>query len=153
MSRQSAERRAAIKRIVRETRVRTQADLVRLLEAERFACTQATVSRDIGDLGLRKGPDGAYVLAEDLHLQRMMDELVTNVASARNLVVVRTSAGAAQGVAAAMDAAELERTLGTIAGDDTILIIAEDDDAAEGVLTALRRFDSRDSVAKGEGKQ
>ncbi len=73
-----------------------------------YDCTQATVSRDITDMGLRKQPEGIYVLAEDLHLQRMIAELVTSVAHTNNLALVKTSPGTAQGVAAALDAADLD---------------------------------------------
>ena len=64
-----------------------------------FDCTQATVSRDIADMGLRKLPEGVYVLAEDLHLQRMISELVTSVVRADNLVLVKASPVPAQGSA------------------------------------------------------
>ena len=69
-------RQDAIRDIVRGTSVRTQRALVEELQARGFSCTQATVSRDIADMGLRKLPEGIYVLAEDLHLQRMLSEFV-----------------------------------------------------------------------------
>jgi transcriptional regulator of arginine metabolism len=136
-------RQEAIRTIVRRERVRTQRDLVDHLKAEGFMCTQATVSRDIADMGLRKLPEGVYVLAEDIHLQRMISELVVSVARSQQLVVVKTSAGGGQGVAAALDAAALDQVVGSIAGDDTILIIAADEDAAEAVLSGIEKFRSR----------
>ena len=72
-----------------------------------FDCTQATVSRDIADMGLRKLPEGIYVLAEDLHLQRMVSELVTGVLRTDNLVMIKAQPGTASSIAAAVDAAEL----------------------------------------------
>ena len=72
-------RQDAIRDIVRNKDVRTQRVLVDELRAMGFDCTQATVSRDIADMGLRKLPEGIYVLAEDLHLQRMVSELVLTV--------------------------------------------------------------------------
>jgi transcriptional regulator of arginine metabolism len=133
-------RQEAVKRIVRSTAVRTQRDLVELLRAEGFTCTQATVSRDIADMGVEKLPEGVYVLSEDLHLQRMISELVEEIVRADNLVLVKASAGAAPGVAAALDAADLEGVLGSIAGDDTILMIAADGVAGEALVERLDRY-------------
>ena len=86
-------RQDAIRDIVRNEDVRTQRMLVEELRARGFDCTQATVSRDIADMGLRKLPEGVYVLAEDLHLQRMVSELVTGVNRAENLVLVKAQPG------------------------------------------------------------
>ncbi|MHB1341528.1 MAG: arginine repressor [Coriobacteriia bacterium] len=141
--RKRRERQDAIRKIVRRERVRTQRDLVERLAQHGFDCTQATVSRDIADMGLRKLPEGVYVLAEDLHLQRMISELVTSVVRSGQLVLVKTSAGAGQGVAAALDAAELDEVLGSIAGDDTILIIARSELDAEAVSDSIIKFRGR----------
>ncbi len=135
-------RQEAIRRIVRGERIRTQRDLVERLKVEGFVCTQATVSRDVTDMGLKKLPEGIYVLAEDLHLQRMISELVRNVVSTGNLVLVKASPGTAQGVAAALDAADLVDVLGSIAGDDTILIITSEEAAAERLTESIRKFQS-----------
>jgi transcriptional regulator of arginine metabolism len=136
-------RQEAIRTIVRRERVRTQRDLVEHLKAEGFSCTQATVSRDIADMGLRKLPEGVYVLAEDVHLQRMISELVESVARSQQLVVIKTSAGGGQGVAAAVDAAALDEIVGSIAGDDTILIITTGEDAAQAVVDGIEKFRNR----------
>lgn len=116
-------RQDAIREIVRDKSIKTQRVLVEELEAAGYTCTQATISRDIADMGLRKLPEGVYVLAEDLHLQRMVSELVVSVIRANNIVVVRSQAGTAQGVAAAIDAAGLPDVAGSIAGDDTIMVV------------------------------
>jgi len=116
-------RQDAIREIVRDKSIKTQRALVEELEAAGYTCTQATISRDIADMGLRKLPEGVYVLAEDLHLQRMVSELVVSVIRANNIVVVRSQAGTAQGVAAAIDAAGLPDVAGSIAGDDTIMVV------------------------------
>lgn len=134
------ERQEAIRTIVRAERVRTQRDLVELLKREGFICTQATVSRDVTEMGLKKLPEGVYVLAEDLHLQRMISELVTGVVHTGNLVLVKASPGTAPGVAAALDRAELSDVLGSIAGDDTILIIAQDEEVARALVKAVNKF-------------
>ena len=86
-------RQDAIREIVRSKDVRTQRMLVEELKAFGYDCTQATVSRDIADMGLRKLPEGVYVLAEDLHLQRMVSELVVDVVRADNLVLVKAQPG------------------------------------------------------------
>ena len=133
-------RQDAIRDIVRNKDVRTQRVLVDELRAMGFDCTQATVSRDIADMGLRKLPEGIYVLAEDLHLQRMVSELVTGVLRTDNLVMIKAQPGTASGIAAAVDAAELPDVLGSLAGNDTILVIAqtaEDGDRLEALINKL----------------
>lgn len=133
-------RQDAIRDIVRNKDVRTQRVLVDELRAMGFDCTQATVSRDIADMGLRKLPEGIYVLAEDLHLQRMVSELVTGVLRTDNLVMIKAQPGTASGIAAAIDAAELPDVLGSLAGNDTILVIAqtaEDGERLEALINKL----------------
>lgn len=133
-------RQDAIRDIVRNKDVRTQRVLVDELRAMGFDCTQATVSRDIADMGLRKLPEGIYVLAEDLHLQRMVSELVTGVLRTDNLVMIKAQPGTASGIAAAVDAAELPDLLGSLAGNDTILVIAqtaEDGERLEALINKL----------------
>lgn len=133
-------RQDAIRDIVRNKDVRTQRVLVDELRDMGFDCTQATVSRDIADMGLRKLPEGIYVLAEDLHLQRMVSELVTGVLRTDNLVLIKAQPGTASGIAAAADAAELPDVLGSLAGNDTILVIAqtaEDGERLEALINKL----------------
>lgn len=133
-------RQDAIRDIVRNKDVRTQRVLVDELRAMGFDCTQATVSRDIADMGLRKLPEGIYVLAEDLHLQRMVSELVKGVLRTDNLVMIKAQPGTASGIAAAVDAAELPDVLGSLAGNDTILVIAqtaEDGERLEALINKL----------------
>ena len=138
--RKRLERQDAIRRIVRNERVKTQRALVDLLKAEGFVCTQATISRDITEMSLRKLPEGVYVLAEDLHLQRMVTDLVQDVRRTSNLVLVKASAGTAPGVAAALDGADLEGILGSVAGDDTILVITTGDAEAALLVDTLDKF-------------
>ena len=133
-------RQDAIRDIVRNKDVRTQRVLVDELRAMGFDCTQATVSRDIADMGLRKLPEGIDVLAEDLHLQRMVSELVTGVLRTDNLVMIKAQPGTASGIAAAVAAAELPDVLGSLAGNDTILVIAqtaEDGERLEALINKL----------------
>jgi len=138
--RKRRERQEAIRRIVRGERVRTQRALVDRLEQVGFDCTQATVSRDITEMGLRKLPEGVYVLAEDLHLQRMVRDLVKSVSRSGNLVLVKAQSGTAPGVAAALDAAELDGILGSVSGDDTILVVMDNEDAGERMVETLDKF-------------
>lgn len=140
MAKKRNRRQDAIRDIVRNKDVRTQRVLVDELRSMGFDCTQATVSRDIADMGLRKLPEGIYVLAEDLHLQRMVSELVTGVLRTDNLVMIKAQPGTASGIAAAVDAAELPDVLGSLAGNDTILVIAqtaEDGERLEALINKL----------------
>jgi transcriptional regulator of arginine metabolism len=138
--RKRLERQEIIRRVVRRERIKTQRDLVERLKAFGYVCTQATVSRDITEMGLRKLPAGVYVLAEDLHLQRMMSELVLGAVQSEKLVLVKASPGTAPGVAAALDAAGLEEVLGSIAGDDTVLVIARSDADAAALIDSIDKY-------------
>ena len=126
----STNRQEVIRRLVRAKAIHTQRDLVDELSKAGFDCTQATVSRDIADMGLRKLPEGIYVLAEDLHLQKMVSALVLDVKRSDNMVILKAQPGTAPGIAAAVDAAGLPELVGSIAGNDTLLVVAKDQ--AEG---------------------
>lgn len=134
------QRHQAIRDIVRGEAVLNQRMLVDRLRERGFSCTQATVSRDITEMGLRKQRSGSYVLPEDLHLQSMVNTLVTSIARSDNLVVVKASAGSGQTVGAAIDAAGLPGALGSVAGDDTVLVIGTSSEGAEEFEMALRRL-------------
>lgn len=133
-------RQDAIRKIVRGKTIRTQRGLVDELQAMGYACTQATVSRDIADMGLRKLPEGVYVLAEDLHLQRMLSEFVVCVLRAENLVVVKCQPGTASGVAAAVDDAGLAHALGSVAGNDTVLVVADTTENAKSLQNLIQKL-------------
>lgn len=142
MAKRRTGRQEAIKEIVRYKAVRTQRDLVVELRSAGFSCTQATVSRDIADMGLRKLSDGVYVLAEDLHLQRMVSEFVTAIEGVSNQVVIKTQPGTAPGVAAAIDAADLPDVIGSIAGNDTVLAISRSEDSAGVIVNLIKKLQS-----------
>lgn len=133
-------RQDAIRDIIRSKSIRTQRALVDELEARGFNCTQATVSRDITDMGLRKLPEGIYVLSEDLHLQRMLSEFVNEVLRADNLLLIKCNPGTASGVASAIDGAGLAHTLGTVSGDDTVLVVVESGDHAAHLHTLIEKL-------------
>lgn len=129
MSVSTASRRRAIRRMIEEGTINNQAELVEGLELAGITVTQATVSRDLGAMGVLKN-GGQYrfrrALHADTHLSRTLAEYVVSFASSANLVVLKTPPGAAQVVAAAIDGAQLEGLLGTLAGDDTVLLVAAD---------------------------
>ena len=133
-------RQDTIRDIIRSRSIRTQRSLVDELEQAGFNCTQATVSRDIADMGLRKLPEGIYVLAEDLHLQKMVSELVQEVSRSNNLIVIKTQPGTAPGIAAAVDAADLPEIMGSIAGNDTLLVITYDEEMGSKVEDLINKL-------------
>ncbi len=110
----------------------TQEEMVRRLSQQGLKVTQATLSRDIKELGLVKTADGYAVpgtgaeAAPAPSLSRLLREFVVDVREAQNLLVVKTTPGSAQPVAAALDAESWPEVVGTIAGDDTILVISSD---------------------------
>jgi transcriptional regulator of arginine metabolism len=126
-------RHEAIRQIVRDDAIRTQRDLVQKLRQMGFNCTQATVSRDIADMGLEKLSEGRYALSEDLYLQRMVVDFVLGVESVENQVVINTEASTAPGIGSAIDAAGLTDVIGTIAGYNTVLVICRNTKAAGSV--------------------
>ncbi|MGI6032067.1 MAG: arginine repressor [Coriobacteriales bacterium] len=123
------ERQRLIRTLVRTERVRTQAQLVDALSEQGTDVTQATISRDVSDLGLEKDPAGYYAVPEDLRFNELVAHSATGTRRAGNQVLIFTSPGSANTVAAALDAAARDGVLGSIAGDDTILVITEDDEA------------------------
>jgi transcriptional regulator of arginine metabolism len=129
-------RQRAVLEALRHGPVANQEDLQRALRKRGFKVGQATLSRDIHDLNLSKTGSGyALPQGEDAGLalppvQRLVREFVLDVRPAQNLLVVKTIIGSAQPVAAALDEQEWEELVGTIAGDDTILIVCPDKNAA-----------------------
>jgi transcriptional regulator of arginine metabolism len=129
-------RQQTILRLLAQHAVTNQPQLVQLLAAEGITATQATVSRDLEDLGTIKVrvPGGATVygvpefepdrIAPQDQLRRVLGEWVADVAYSDNLVVLRTPPGCAHVVASALDRGGLEGLLGTVAGDDTLLCVA-----------------------------
>jgi transcriptional regulator of arginine metabolism len=136
-------RHKVIEDVVAKKAVTSQDELRLILTRRGHAVTQATLSRDIHELGLVKTPDGYSFLPEErakghlVSVERLVREFVLDAKAAQNLVVVRTSAGSAQGVAAALDAESWPEVLGTVGGDDTILIVSPD---AKHATTLVRRI-------------
>ena len=126
------DRQRAILALVREGPVETQLDLVKALTERGFSATQATVSRDIQELGLVRTVSGYRAGAP----VSVASELVLSFTQVHFLVVIRTPPGTANLVARVIDESDLQGVVGTVAGDDTIIVVLRDDAAADG----LRRF-------------
>jgi len=147
MSPVTAKRRRRIRKLLGEGSITSQAELVDLLQGEGFPVTQATVSRDLDALGAVKtrNADGSveYTTAAspqelseaEIRLRRAVNDFVDEIVVSGNLVVVRTPPGAAHLVAGAIDAAQVDGVLGTVAGDDTLLVVAS---AASGEEVAAK---------------
>lgn len=133
------QRQHMVTKLIEQRMVHNQAQLVELLATEGITATQATVSRDLDDLGAIKvrvpGGEAAYAIPElpkeqiapEDHLRRVCGDWVVEVAHSANMVVVRTPPGSAHVVASALDRAGLPDVVGTVAGDDTILVVVAED--------------------------
>jgi transcriptional regulator of arginine metabolism len=135
-----ARRRHVIAQLLTDNTVTSQEQLAELLSEEGIEATQATVSRDLEEIGAVKvrvpGMERTvYALAElpkdqvvpTEHLRRVLGEWVVDVASSGNLVVLRTPPGSAHVVASALDRTSVDGVIGTVAGDDTVLVVAAAD--------------------------
>ena len=139
------DRRARIAALVRDRRVHSQWDLQDLLAAEGIAANQATLSRDLRDMGVLKGPEGyelpssaaARETDESTALYSAVHSWLSSAASAGNLVVLKTPVGGASPLAVALDRVNWEDVVGTVAGDDTILVVARSPAAARRVAARL----------------
>jgi transcriptional regulator of arginine metabolism len=140
-------RHKAILNLLDEGPVESQETLQQRLERRGFEVGQATLSRDINELKLVKGRDGyrragesfgpESVLPSVMHLAR---QFVIEMRQAQNLLVVKTTVGSAQPVAAALDASHWPEVVGTIAGDDTVLVIASDSKRAQSLAKRIREL-------------
>jgi transcriptional regulator of arginine metabolism len=143
----TAARRRVIRSIITERPVASQGELVELLAAQGHAVTQATVSRDLQVIGAAKSGNDHYVLtgrtdADEARaaLARAIDEFVEAIRPSGSLVVLHTPPGAAQVVAAAIDNAGVPGVIGSVAGDDTVLVVASEDQTGAGVADALEEI-------------
>jgi transcriptional regulator of arginine metabolism len=154
-------RRQAVARLVRARPIATQEELHEALRAEGFAATQATLSRDLAQLGARRvsAPDGGmrYELSHEQRRDGLeaVGRLVTSVSCNGSLVVIRSHPGSAPAVARAVDLAGLPDILGTIAVDDTVFIAPSREKRARALADQVRRlFDiapAEDGAAPAEG--
>jgi transcriptional regulator of arginine metabolism len=140
-----AARQKAILELLHRGRVESQEELQGFLAKRGFEAGQATLSRDIRELGLIKTPDGyasarnAIVVEPVLpSVSRLVREFVVDIRLAQNLIVLKTSVGSAQPVAAAVDAEDWPEVVGTLAGDDTILVISPDNRTAQQLVRRIQ---------------
>lgn len=136
-------------RLLQEQAISSQEQLVELLAADGVVATQATVSRDLEELGAVKvripGGTMAYAVPEHAkeqrapedHLRRVMGDFVVEVAHSANVVVLRTPPGSAHVVASALDRAGVPGVLGTVAGDDTMIVVCSESAGGASVAAHL----------------
>jgi transcriptional regulator of arginine metabolism len=141
-------RQGRILEIVRKQAVRSQEELASLLEQDGIEATQATLSRDIRELGLVKGRDG-YQVSDEPHpapsdelLHRAFEQYVIRTSVSGNILMIRTSPGNAHSIAVVLDAAQSQwpEVLGTIAGDDTVFVLLRSTRLGKKVLDKIREF-------------
>jgi len=136
-------RQSQILRIIRTRNVHTQDDLAGQLKARGIPAAQVTLSRDIRDLGLVKTQDGYRQIVPEQtgpSLATVAAEFLQDIRVAQNLVVLKTAPGHASSLAIALDQADWSEVVGTVAGDDTILVVAPDPDTARSVRDKLMYF-------------
>lgn len=144
------QRHAAILKIVQRQTVASQEQLRELLKAEGYDVTQATLSRDIGELGLAKvaSPDGGshYAAQPDSgsgmrpHLEQLLPTMLVSVEGVGPLLVLKTATGAAQALGLALDGAGWHELIGTIAGDDAVLVITRSERARRAVQVRVKEI-------------
>lgn len=147
-------RQKKILEIIGQKQIETQQQLAAELRSAGFKVTQATVSRDIRELGLVKvsgengsifytHPEQSYSLKNDERLKRFFKESVLSIDYAENLVVVKTHPGEAQGVASSLDHVNWKEIIGTVGGDDTVLVIVKPKEATPLVVERLAALAGR----------
>ncbi|MEG6585647.1 arginine repressor [Dendrosporobacter sp. 1207_IL3150] len=144
-----AVRHTNIREIIEHNVIETQEELAEALRKKSIEVTQATVSRDIKELMLIKVPtgDGRYryafpmeknVVFSQSRMERMFQDSVLGLDSSENIVVIKTLPGTAQAVASTIDYAKWPEIIGTVAGDDNILVVVKPTDAAERVIAKFQ---------------
>ncbi|MDT7619004.1 MAG: transcriptional regulator of arginine metabolism [Pseudonocardiales bacterium] len=154
--RSRAARQGRIVELISQRQVHSQSELLALLEADGIGTTQATLSRDLDELGAVKlrGADGGapvYVIPDDgspvrgieggtARLARLLGDLLVSADASGNLAVLRTPPGAAHYLASALDRAALHDVVGTIAGDDTLMVVAREPLTGAELVAQLREL-------------
>ncbi len=144
-----SKRHLKILSLIKNEDIATQEELVARLHEEGIEVTQATISRDIKNLGLIKVPDGEgeykYSLPSrrsqsDVEgwLQKMFQDFVTDMDYSQNIIVIKTVQGTAGGVAATLDNYSWKNVLGTIAGDNTVMVVVKPADRVEEVFQGFK---------------
>lgn len=151
MSPATATRRRLLRKLIASGDISSQAHLVELLEVEGYPVTQATVSRDLDALGAskRRNSSGAVTYAivdtvalseAQVRLRKAINDFVDEIAVSENIVVIHTPPGGAHLVAGAIDNSSLDGVLGTVAGDDTLMVIADAALGGIGVATKIEEI-------------
>jgi transcriptional regulator of arginine metabolism len=139
-------RQKTILEVLERSSVSSQEDLQRALSKRGLKVGQATLSREIHELGLVKTGSGYVLPGEALSepalppVSRLVREFVLEVKAAQNLLVIKTTVGSAQPVAAALDGQDWEEAIGTIAGDDTILMVCSDNRGAKALAARIQEI-------------
>lgn len=146
------QRQHRILKLLESHAVTSQTQLVELLAADGVVATQATVSRDLDDLGAIKvrvaGGETVYAVPEqpheqhvpEEHLRRVFGDWVVDVASSGNLVVLRTPPGSAHVVASALDRTGVSGVIGTVGGDDTVLVVVAEKPGGKAMAQQLKDY-------------
>lgn len=136
-------RQGQILKVIRSRDVYTQEELARELQALGISAAQVTLSRDIRELGLAKTANGYRPMPAESSgptLEDRVNELLQDIRIAQNQVVLKTSPGSANALAVVLDREELDEVVGTLAGDDTVLIITPDNESAQKLRQKLISF-------------
>jgi len=143
-------RQGRILQLIQEENIETQEELADRLSEEGYVVTQATVSRDIRELKIGKIPSGngkqkyAVLTHDDAHLAdkyiRVLRNGFVSMDNAQNILVIKTVAGMAMAVAAAVDAMKLKEVVGSIAGDDTIMVAIRTTQETQFVMDKIREM-------------
>ena len=139
-------RQGRILKLIQSQDLHTQEELAVGLKSLGFTASQVTISRDIQELGLVKTPQGYRQMTPERSgptLETVAIEFLQDIRVAQNLVVLKTSSGNANAVAVALDKEQWTEIVGTIAGDDTVLVVAPDSSTASEVSSKLHAIISR----------
>jgi transcriptional regulator of arginine metabolism len=140
-------RQGQILKIIRSKEIYTQDELARELGAHGIQTTQVTLSRDMRELGLVKTAEGYQRFSAEPsgpELADVVNEYLQDIRVAQNLVVLKTSPGNANTLAVSLDREEMNEVVGTVAGDDTVLVISPDNEAADRLRERLLQIISGD---------
>jgi transcriptional regulator of arginine metabolism len=154
-------RHRALRDIVSRRSIRTQRELVAALKSQGIPATQATLSRDITELGLTKVERGgslAYALpagsgveqTAEARLAALLSDAPAEIASADSILVLKTLPGSAHAIAASLDRLHLKEVVGTVAGDDTLFVAVRDEAALRSLRARLRALAAREGRTSGD---
>lgn len=142
------ERKAAIIRIISENNIETQDELLFRLKSEGYNTTQATISRDIKELGITKisydGNKHRYIVGSPQDTtnresyKQVMDSWIRSIEAAENIIVVKTVSGMAMAVGAAIDNQDIEGVMGCIAGDDTVFLAIRNSSLSDKIIGEIK---------------